>query len=151
MMTDASQSVVPDPVMAQDQDTVPDESERRRALRLKNLCRGVGEIVILGLAYFVFTQITHLYIPCLFRTLTGWLCPGCGISHLFVALFRLDFKGAFAENPFVFVLLPVALLYGGYRAWCYVNDKKSGYAWWEIAGFTAAFAGAIIFGVLRNL
>ena len=73
----------------------------------------------------------------------------CRFLDVYTILY--DRHEAFAENPFVFVLLPVALLYGCYRALCYVNDKKSGYAWWEIAGFTAAFAGAIIFGVLRNL
>ena len=122
-----------------------------RALRIKNLRRGIMEILLLGLGYYLFTRITHLYIPCILRLITGWLCPGCGISHLFVALFRLDFQGAFRENPFVFCLLPVALVYGCYRARCYVNGTKTGYAWWEIAGLTVAFVGAIVFAVWRNL
>lgn len=46
-------------------------------------------------------------LPCPWRYLTGTLCPLCGATHLGVRLLALDVPGAFAANPFVFMLLVV--------------------------------------------
>ena len=48
---------------------------------------------------------------CPFRALTGLLCPGCGITHAFLSLGRLDFAGAYAANPIVFPLAGLMALY----------------------------------------
>ena len=45
-------------------------------------------------------------IPCLFHRITGFKCPGCGITGLFTALSRFDLKAAYASNQFVFITLP---------------------------------------------
>ncbi|PIU19970.1 MAG: hypothetical protein COT18_04715 [Elusimicrobia bacterium CG08_land_8_20_14_0_20_59_10] len=47
---------------------------------------------------------------CFFRALTGLPCPGCGMTHAFLALGRLDFAGAFAHNPLVFPLAALLML-----------------------------------------
>ncbi len=44
---------------------------------------------------------------CPFKALTGLPCPGCGMTHAFLALGRLDLAGACADNPLVF---PLAVL-----------------------------------------
>ena len=44
-------------------------------------------------------------LACPWRTLTGTLCPVCGGTHLGMALLAGDLPGAFAANPFLFVLL----------------------------------------------
>jgi hypothetical protein len=41
---------------------------------------------------------------CPFKAVTGLPCPGCGITHAFLALGRLDLAGAWAANPLVFPL-----------------------------------------------
>lgn len=130
---------------------MPDEWEKERKKRLRNLRSGCMEVFLLGFGYYLFTEVTHWYIPCLVRMATGCLCPGCGVSHMFTALFHLDIRTAYHANPFVFTLLPIILLYGLYRAGCYVNDTKSGYDWWEIVAFTLAFVAAIVFAVYRNI
>ena len=48
---------------------------------------------------------------CPFKALTGLPCPGCGMTHAFLALGRLDFSGAYAENPLVFPLAALMALY----------------------------------------
>ncbi|MEI7529874.1 MAG: DUF2752 domain-containing protein [Elusimicrobiota bacterium] len=48
---------------------------------------------------------------CPFKALTGLPCPGCGMTHAFLALGRLDFAGAYAENPLVFPLAALMALY----------------------------------------
>ena len=48
---------------------------------------------------------------CPFKALTGLPCPGCGMTHAFLALGSLDFAGAYAQNPLVFPLAALAALY----------------------------------------
>lgn len=45
--------------------------------------------------------------PCIFRELTGALCPGCGSGRMVGALLRLDLGSALRANPLAFgALLP---------------------------------------------
>ncbi len=39
--------------------------------------------------------------PCLFRALTGFYCPGCGMTRALHALLHLDIATAFRMNPLV--------------------------------------------------
>lgn len=39
--------------------------------------------------------------PCLFRALTGFYCPGCGMTRALHALLHLDIATAFRMNPAV--------------------------------------------------
>lgn len=52
---------------------------------------------------------------CPFKALTGLPCPGCGMTHAFLALGRLDLAGAWAANPLVFPLAALAALYAADR------------------------------------
>ena len=49
-------------------------------------------------------------IPCLFRLLTGFKCPGCGITTMLICLLHGNFRAAFAANPFLFCTGPLLLL-----------------------------------------
>lgn len=40
---------------------------------------------------------------CPLRLITGYPCPGCGITRASFCLLRLDFAGAFSLNPSVFL------------------------------------------------
>lgn len=64
---------------------------------------------LLGLAYYIVTQLTPLRIPCLFQKITGLACPGCGISHFCIRLLHLDFLGAARENLAIALLSPLWL------------------------------------------
>ena len=41
------------------------------------------------------------FLPCPFRTLTGWWCPGCGLTRATHHLFRGDLAQALRYNLFV--------------------------------------------------
>ncbi len=92
--------------------------------------------------YFLFTQL-NFRIPCLFHTLTGFYCPGCGITRMFVSLLKLDFYQAFRYNPLVFILL---ILYGLYRV---VNLKWHIYITNKLIYFLLFIV--IVYGILRNI
>ncbi|SDG64831.1 Protein of unknown function [Selenomonas sp. WCT3] len=66
--------------------------------------------LILGLLYLLSARYQLFTLHCPFRTLTGLLCPGCGITTMFVRLSYGDFAGAYAANPVVMLLSPFILL-----------------------------------------
>ncbi|MBR3721788.1 MAG: DUF2752 domain-containing protein [Selenomonadaceae bacterium] len=70
----------------------------------------------IGVLYLMWVKITGISIECPFRAITGYYCPGCGVTTLFLCLSVFDFCGAFHANPFLFVLLPVIF-------WLIVQDK----------------------------
>ena len=71
--------------------------------------RTAGVFFLLGLAYYIVTQLTPLRIPCLFQKITGLACPGCGISHFCIRLLHLDLLGAARENLAIALLSPLWL------------------------------------------
>ena len=60
----------------------------------------------MGAGYGFFVSYTGLSIPCLFRYFTGLLCPGCGITTLFLSLSHADWQRAVQANAFLFYTLP---------------------------------------------
>lgn len=84
-----------------------------------------------------------IYIPCLFRKLTGFYCPGCGITRMFLSLLQLDFYQAFRYNPLVFILFALFILFKILR---FNLSKKSK----EYASYFLLVV-VIFYGVLRNI
>lgn len=88
---------------------------KKRILKIYGITLGVG------LIYYVWIRLTGLAIPCLSYEMTGFFCPGCGSSRLFLRLGEFNISGAFNANPALFVLLVfwniVALL-------CFVGRPK---------------------------
>ena len=81
-------------------------------------------IIVLLVGYYFFNKYTGIYIPCIFHEITGYKCPGCGITHLVFALLKLNFKEAFTSNPLVFIYMPFIISYFVYYDYLYVYQKK---------------------------
>ena len=62
-------------------------------------------VIGLGVAYTLIIFTFGRGIPCYFRELTGFLCPGCGTSRMMLSLIRLDIRTAFSYNPVAFISL----------------------------------------------
>ncbi len=90
---------------------------------IKVIIRDVLLLLIL-IGYYFFNKYTGIYIPCIFRKITGFKCPGCGITHLVFALLKLDFHEAFISNPLVFIYLPFIIIYFTYLDYLYIYEKK---------------------------
>ena len=120
--------------------------ERRRAVG-----RLTARIVLLGLAYALFIQCTGLGIPCVFRLVTGYRCPGCGMTHAAMALIHGQPKTAFRENPLSLSVVPLLLLYGAYRAEVYIRSARTDFRKWEIVFLGVLWVGVLAFWLLRNL
>lgn len=102
-------------------------------------CRFAGVVLMLGMAYFLITQLTPFRIPCLFQKITGFACPGCGISHFCIRLLHLDIPGAARENLAIAVLAPI-WLGAASSAWCGIRTGLP-----KTAGRKSSCSGAVWF------
>lgn len=123
----------------------------RRFSRLLRVLGLTALLLLAALGYGLWVALSGHGLPCLFHRITGWLCPGCGMSRVMGALLRPDLPAAFSYN----LLWP---LYGGYvlfvflsAAIPYVRHGKANLSprpqWvhWVVLGVV------LIYGVLRNL
>ena len=73
-------------------------------------------IVIVG-GFFLFSTILKsttgidICIPCIWKKIFGFQCPGCGLTTAFISLIKLDFKTAFESNWLIFIILPAGFYY----------------------------------------
>lgn len=118
--------------------------------RLFSLMKKYASVLGIGIAYVLFTKLTNWGIPCVSRLLTDKLCPGCGISRMFLALLRLDFVAAARYNLLIFCLLPffVGLLI--YKSVFYIQNGSVKMGMAEKIFYIFVFVLAIVFTILRN-
>ena len=109
------------------------------------------KILLAGFAYLLVITFTSLRIPCWFYQLTGYQCPGCGVTRMVYALAHLRLREAWAANPYFLCLLPILIIYAFYRSHRYIIGNDDQYSKAEKVLPWFALAGAVIFGILRNL
>lgn len=91
--------------------------------RLRLLCLALLPLAAFGMLLAVKTLYAEFLMPhippCMLRSLTGWLCPSCGMTHAVFALSRLDLVTALRENIMIpFAVLLAVLWYA--EKWCAV-------------------------------
>jgi len=104
------------------------------------------------LVLFWFAPENYAFYPrCLFHTLTGLQCPGCGGLRAAHRLLHGDLAGAFRLNPFLVGLTPLfaiwAVTYGVYE----MSGKRSWYPFTRPAWVWTLLGAGLIFGVARNI
>ena len=52
-------------------------------------------ILLIGILCIVFYLKYNIGIPCIFHELTGFYCPGCGLTRAIASIVKLDFYQAF--------------------------------------------------------
>ncbi|MEY4603357.1 MAG: hypothetical protein RIT43_649 [Bacteroidota bacterium] len=88
----------------------------------------VNKVFAIVVAYFLFSSILKatseidICIPCLWKTMFGFECPGCGLTTAFISLLELNFKKAFENNWLIFVVVPFGLCY---LTFDYLKFKKN--------------------------
>jgi len=66
--------------------------------------------IILIIAYFaLFRRI--IYTICPVVLLTGYPCPGCGLTRATIKLLKFDFYGAWQMHPFIYVIVILAMFF----------------------------------------
>lgn len=116
-----------------------------------------GTAVITAAVFFVVIlffwdpAVLNYYPPCLFETVTGLLCPGCGGMRGTHQLLHFNFYDAFYLNPLVFVSTPLIFYSIVYFTALLAFKKQLPKI--PVNSITIAITSAIIliFWVVRNL
>lgn len=110
-----------------------------------------GILLAVGVLYAILCTYTSFRIPCLFRFLTGFKCPGCGVTGMCLSLLKFDFESAFLYNRILTLLMP----FGAIIAACYVYRYiKSGEKMLSKSSRIIVILMIIIllvFGIIRNI
>lgn len=83
--------------------------------------------VILLTAYFVFLKI-FLHSLCPVVLVTGFPCPGCGLTRAGFRILHLDFYGAFKIHPFIYGVIVLAVIFAAERY--IIQTKKMAVTTW---------------------
>lgn len=115
--------------------------------RLKNIL----VLVLCLVGYYGIIKYTGKGIPCLFRYIFHLQCPGCGITHMFLALLQGNLKEAYQSNPVVFCFLPFLgwIILKSVRN--YIRCTKTTWHKWENYGILLLLIVLVAFGFIRNL
>ena len=97
---------------------------------MKNLLKDIKSArwaIILIIAYFAFLK-NYLYTICPGTGLTGYPCPGCGMTRAMFCVLRFDFIGALKMHPFIY---PIGILFLMFCICRYIlNGKYMNYVKW---------------------
>jgi hypothetical protein len=71
----------------------------------------IWSLIIAGAAYLYIFEPgrSGFFLPCLFRSLTGFTCPGCGATRALHQILHGHFGTAFTLNPLFLLAIPVLL------------------------------------------
>lgn len=118
--------------------------------RLKKRLIMLAVLLSAGVIYYLLAM-AGLRIPCMFNYVTGYYCPGCGVTRMCINLLQLNIYKAFRSNPAVFVLLPFLAAIFIRQFYCEIRygtiqTKK----WLRVTEIVIALL-LIVFGILRNI
>ena len=107
-------------------------------------------LFVLFIVYYFLNKYLDVKILCPFHYITGYLCPGCGITRCLFSILEGNFLKAYYYNRFVFLLLPFFIIFYVYSLYLEIyNPKKK----LNIPNYvyTILFIIMIIFGIVRNI
>lgn len=119
-------------------------------IRIKRTVFTTVLFILIGLGYLILFDRMHIGLPCVFYEVTGFKCPGCGITRALAALLHLDFATAWKENPFAYPIILYGAAIYGYSAWSYIRTGQYRVAipWEGVSIFFLVLL--ILWGILRN-
>ena len=104
-----------------------------------------GLLFLLLVIYFLLHKYINFKIPCMFHFVTGFYCPGCGLTRMIFSIFKLDFYQAFRYNPLVFILGIIYLIYKLIEIVLNKKIKIPEYVYYILIVIL------ILYGILRNI
>lgn len=117
--------------------------------RLQKAAR-IVPLLLLLLLLGVWLSDHGMGIPCVFYSLTGLQCPGCGVTRMTSALLKGDFSAAYQSNAAVFLLLPVFFFLGGYTVLHWLRTGSWALPRWADVLVAVCAVILVLFCVFRN-
>lgn len=113
-------------------------------------------LAILGgfllLFYFYNPSKSSFFLPCPFKLVSGYNCPGCGSQRAIHQLVHGNISGAFRLNPLMVLSLPL-IFYGlGTKAHNYLYNSTVRFnLFYNKIFIYGYFSLAVVYWVVRNL
>jgi hypothetical protein len=104
-----------------------------------------------GIVLFAIDPARHEIYPCLLRTTTGLLCPGCGGLRATHQLLHGNLAAAWALNPLAVLLVPLYAWFAMHIASGIVRGRGLAQNTPRPALIWLGLGGLLLFGILRNL
>ena len=109
-------------------------------------------LILFSYMYVLLNKQYNFFIPCFFHEITGFHCPGCGVTRMLFSLLNGNLKEAFQYNQLLFIFLPFFIFFGVYKAYNYIYCKEDQITkkipkvvWYSVIILF------ILFGILRNM
>ncbi len=82
-------------------------------------------IMFLGLFYGLFL-VDYVSIPCIFTEITGFHCPGCGLTRALISIINFEFIEALQYNRLVYLIIIVigTAIYRTFYQYIFKKDLK---------------------------
>lgn len=121
---------------------------RRRGVKTGCMCAlGVFILILYGL----FVSKTDIGVPCFFNTITGLQCPGCGVTHMCIALMQGDIRSAWQSNAMLCILSPVLLFIIADYFLRYIRIGRWQILKWQSITLYGMIGLLLLFFVYRNI
>lgn len=118
---------------------------------LVKILKPILVLALIGAIYFFIFIKTGVGIPCLFRKITGYMCPGCGMTHAIASILTGDIKAAWNYNELSITIVPIVCLYLLYRVVREKKQVKVEFYLWEYFLLAVLFVIVVAYGFMRNI
>ena len=118
---------------------------------LKSVLKRGGIFLLIGTVYLLWCCFSPIRIPCVFNLITGWDCPGCGMTRAMVEIAHLNFGRAMEYNLLSLTVLPVTVLLLVYMEIRYLRTGERKMELPETILVTFMLVVAIGYAILRNV
>lgn len=115
------------------------------------ILRTAAILLIACCTYGILLHYTGIGLVCPVRFVTGLKCPGCGVTHMCLALMRLDFATAFMANPALFLSAPLLMIiFIPYLAG-YIRTGSRQMSSWQNTVLWICITFLVLYGIVRNV
>ena len=77
----------------------------------KNMVLAAVGVYIMFSAILKTVSGIDICIPCIWKSILGFNCPGCGLTTAFISLMELNLNHAFEANWLIFIIIPYGIYY----------------------------------------